>query len=198
MQFRLRTPHVIEGALRNAGTIVGPLGSGAPVVFAGPPTPDMEGIDDEGKAEVNRVFNLLHGDDAPWHSENAPGAPERPYHDDHIDNQEVSEEDQQKGVDAMNEANARYHNNTGTMPLQTLPHPTASGTMVRPMTAETPQENAVRADRPLGQQLPDAMPSAASTSPNQERAKQAVVQDKPLSPPPSTSRSIPRASDKEE
>jgi hypothetical protein len=43
---------------------------------------------------------------------------------------------------------------------------------VRPMTAETPQENAVRPDRPLGQQLPDAMPSAASTSPNQERAKQ--------------------------
>jgi hypothetical protein len=105
--------------------------------------------------------------------------------------------------DAMNEANARYHNNTGTMPLQTLPHPSASGTMVRPMTAETPQENAVRPDRPLGQQLPDAMPSAASTSPNQERAKQAVAQDKPLSPPPSPQRPVPTRSadvgkDKEE
>jgi hypothetical protein len=198
MQFRLRTPHVIDGALRNVGTIVGPLGSEAPVVFNGPPTPDMEGVDDEGRGEVNRVFNLLHGRDAPWHGENAPGAPERPYVEDHIDNQEISDEDRQKGVDAMNEANARYHNNTGTMPLQTLPHPSASGTMVRPMTAETPQENAVRPDRPLGQQLPDAMPSAASTSPNQERAKQAVTQDKPLSPPPPPSRSIPRASDKEE
>jgi hypothetical protein len=172
MLFRLRSPHVIDGALRNAGTIVGPLGSDAPVVFNGPPTPDMEGVDDEGRGEVNRVFNLLHGRDAPWHSENAPGAPERPYVEDHIDNQEISEEDRQKAVDAMNEANTRYHNNTGTMPLQTLPHPSASGTMVRPMTAETPQENAVRPDRPLGQQLPDAMPSAASTSPNQERAKQ--------------------------
>lgn len=198
MQFRLRTPHVIEGTLRNAGTIVGPLGSGAPVVLNGPPTPDMEGVDDEGRGEVNRIFNLLHGGDAPWHSENAPGAPERPYVEDHIDNQEISEEDRQKAVDAMNEANARYHNNTGTMPLQTLPHPTASGTMVRPMTAETPQEGAVRADRPLGQQLPDAMPSAASTSPNQERAKQAVVQDKPSSPPPPSARTGPRQSDKEE
>jgi hypothetical protein len=172
MLFRLRSPHVIDGALRNAGTIVGPLGSDAPVVFNGPPTPDMEGVDDEGRGEVNRVFNLLHGRDAPWHGENAPGAPERPYVEDHIDNQEISDEDRQKAADAMNEANTRYHNNTGTMPLQTLPHPSASGTMVRPMTAETPQENAVRPDRPLGQQLPDAMPSAASTSPNQERAKQ--------------------------
>jgi hypothetical protein len=172
MQFRLRTPHVIDGTLRNAGTIVGPLGSEAPVILTGPPTPDMEGVDDEGRREVNRIFNLLHGNDAPWHSENAPGAPERPYVEDHIDNQEISDEDRQKAADAMNEANARYHNNTGTMPLQTLPHPSASGTMVRPMTAETPQENAVRPDRPLGQQLPDAMPSAASTSPNQERAKQ--------------------------
>jgi hypothetical protein len=172
MLFRLRSPHVIDGALRNAGTIVGPLGSEAPVVFNGPPTPDMEGVDDEGKGEVNRVFNLLHGRDAPWHGENAPGAPERPYVEDHIDNQEISDEDRQKAADAMNEANTRYHNNTGTMPLQTLPHPSVGGTMVRPMTAETPQENAVRPDRPLGQQLPDAMPSAASTSPNQERAKQ--------------------------
>jgi hypothetical protein len=172
MLFRLRSPHVIDGALRNAGTIVGPLGSDAPVVFNDPPTPDMEGVDDEGRGEVNRVFNLLHGRDAPWHGENAPGAPERPYVEDHIDNQEISDEDRQKAADAMNEANTRYHNNTGTMPLQTLPHPSASGTMVRPMTAETPQENAVRPDRPLGQQLPDAMPSAASTSPNQERAKQ--------------------------
>jgi hypothetical protein len=177
MQFRLRTPHVIDGTLRNAGTIVGPLGSDAPVILTGPPTPDMEGVDDEGKSEVNRIFNLLHGRDAPWHSENAPGAPERPYVEDHIDNQEISEEDQQKAADAMNEANARYHNNTGTMPLQTLPHPTASGTMVRPMTAETPQDQAVRTDRPLGQQLPDAMPSAASTSPNQEAAKERAKQE---------------------
>lgn len=176
MQFRLRTPHVIEGALRNAGTIVGPLGSNAPVVFAGPPTPDMEGVDDEGKAEVNRVFNLLHGSDAPWHSENMSGAPERPYHEDHPDYAEISEEDQAKANQELVEANARYHNNTGTMPLQTLPHPSASGTMVRPMTAETPQDQATRADRPLGQQLPDAMPSAASTSPNQERAKQEATQ----------------------
>jgi hypothetical protein len=43
MQFRLRSPHVIDGALRNAGTIVGPLGSDAPVVFNGPPTPRYGG-----------------------------------------------------------------------------------------------------------------------------------------------------------
>jgi hypothetical protein len=176
MQFRLRSPHVIDGALRNAGTIVGPLGSEAPVVFNGPPTPDMEGVDDEGRGEVNRVFNLLHGRDAPWHGENAPGAPERPYVEDH---------------------NARYHNNTGTMPLQTLPHPSASGTMVRPMTAETPQENAVRPDRPLGQQLPDAMPSAASTSPNQEREKQEAIRQaqqttRQRPTPPAQQRQTPR------
>jgi hypothetical protein len=131
------------------------------------------------------------------HSENALGAPERPYVEDHIDNQEISEEDRQKAADAMNEANARYHNNTGTMPLQTLPHPSASGTMVRPMTAETPQENAVRPDRPLGQQLPDAMPSAASTSPNQEREKQEAVRQaqqttRQRPTPPAPQRQTPR------
>lgn len=194
MQFRLRTAHYIEGALRQPGTIVGPLGSDAPVVLTGPPSPDMEGVDDEGKAEVNRIYNLLHGSDAPWHSENLPGAPERPYHDDHIDNQELSEEEVQKGVDAMNEANARYHNNTGTAPLQTLPHAgAAQGTAVRPMTPETPQDQAVRPDRPLGQTLPDSMPGAASTSPNQERAKQAAVENKPLSPPPA--RPTPRSAE---
>jgi hypothetical protein len=200
MQFRLRSPHVIEGALRNAGTIVGPLGSNAPVVFAGPPTPDMEGVDDEGRAEVNRVYNLIHGSDAPWHIENAPGAPERAYHEDHPDYAEISEEDQAKANQELAEANARYHNNTGTMPLQTLPHPSASGTMVRPMTAETPQDQAVRADRPLGQQLPDAMPSAASTSPNQEAAKERAKQEarEPPAKPVVPQRSVPRTSDNEE
>lgn len=197
MLFRLRSPHVIEGALRNAGTIVGPLGSNAPVVFAGPPTPDMEGVDDEGKAEVNRVYNLIHGSDAPWHSENAPGAPERPYHEDHPDYAEISEEDQAKANQELAEANSRYHNNTGTVPLQTLPHPSASGTMVRPMTAETPQDQATRADRPLGQQLPDAMPSAASTSPNQEREKQEAVRQaqqttRQRPTPPAPQRQTPR------
>jgi hypothetical protein len=194
MQFRLRTPHYIEGALRNPGTIVGPPGSGAPVIITGPPSPDMEGVDDEGKGEVNRIYNLLHGTDAPWHSDNLPGSPERPYHDDHIDNVEVSEEDRQKAAEAMAEANARYHNNMGTQPLQTLPHAAAAqGTAVRPMTPETPQDQAVRPDRPIGQTLPDVQPSAVSTSPNQERAKQDAVREaRPLTPPQR------RASDKEE
>lgn len=176
MQFRLRTPHVIEGAVRNAGTIVGPYGSGAPVVLAGDPSPDMEGLDEEAVAKVNEVYRQLHGVDAPWHSENAPGAPERPYNEDHPDYAEINPDEQNRLNQELAEANAKHHYAHGTAPAQTIPPAGAAQTAVRPMTAETPQNQATRPDRPLGQQLPDAMPSAASTSPNQEQAKTAAVE----------------------
>jgi hypothetical protein len=176
MQFRLRTPHVIEGAVRNPGTIVGPLGSGAPVVFNGDPTPDMEGLDDEAIAKVNEIHQRLRNEDAPWHQEGTPAAPEKAYaHEEHPDNVEVSAEERAEADKALAEANAQYHNNTGTMPLETLPHPAATGTMVRPMAPETPQDQAVRPDRPLAQTLPDAMPSAGSGSPNVEQAKKEAL-----------------------
>jgi hypothetical protein len=177
MQFRLCTPHVIEGAVRNPGTIVGPWGSGAPVVFNGDPTSDMEGVDDEGIAKVNEVHNRLHGADAPWHREDyvRPGQ-EQAYAGDHPDNAEYDEEEVAKREKELAEANARYHNNMGTMPLETLPHPASSATMVRPLDAETPQDQAVRADRPMAQQLPDTMPSAGAGSPNVEQAKKEALE----------------------
>jgi hypothetical protein len=186
MLFRLRTPHIIGGAERQAGTIVGPYGSvmengPAVLLFEGDPTPDMEGVDDEGKSKVNEVFNRLHGSDAPWHMERPepgrpprPGqeaAPERPYHDDHPDYAEVDQEEQDRRNEEMQEANRRNWASHGTAPAQTLPRPGASVTAVRPMMAETPQDQAVRPDRPLAQQLPDAQPGAAQGSPNAEQAK---------------------------
>jgi hypothetical protein len=176
MQFRLRTPHVIEGAVRNPGTIVGPYGSGAPVVFEGDPTSDMEGVDDEGISRVREVYRRLHGDEPPWHRDNyvRPGQ-EQVYAGDHPDNAEYDEEEVAERAKELAESNARYHNNMGTMPLETLPHPAASATMVRPMTAETPQDQAVRPDRPLAQQLPDTQPGAGAGSPNVEQAKKEAL-----------------------
>jgi hypothetical protein len=176
MQFRLRTPHVIEGAVRNPGTIVGPYGSGAPVVFEGDPTSDMEGVDDEGVSRVREVYRRLHGEEPPWHREGyvRPGQ-EQVYAGDHPDNAEYDEEEVAERAKELAEANARYHNNMGTMPLETLPHPAATGTMVRPMTAETPQDQAIRPDRPLAQQLPDVQPGAGTGSPNVEQAKKEAL-----------------------
>lgn len=163
MLFRLRSPHIIEGAMRNADTIVGPYGSEAPVVFNGDPTPDMEGVDDEGVAKVNEVYRRLHGTDAPWHGETV--GPERPYHAEHPDNAEYNEEEQNRLNAEMAERNQRYHGAGGTAPLQTLPHVGAGGTAVRPMTAETPQGQAETTTRPLAQQLPAVEPAAAATPP---------------------------------
>lgn len=165
MLFRLRSPHIIEGTQRNAGTIVGPYGSEAPVILNGPPTPDMEGVDNEGIAEVNRIYNLLHGTDAPWHSQGVIITVERPYHAEHPDNAEYNEEEQNRLNAELAERNKRYHGAGGTAPLETLPHVGAGGTAVRPMTAETPQDQATPTTRPLAQQLPDAQPSAAATPP---------------------------------
>jgi hypothetical protein len=177
MQFRLRTPHVIEGAVRNPGTIVGPYGSGAPVIFEGDPTSDMEGVDDEGVSRVREVYRRLHGDDPPWHRENyiRPGQEQVYADENHPDNQEYDEEEVADRARELAEANARYHNNMGTMPLETLPHPAATGTMVRPLNADTPQDQAVRPDRPLAQQLPDVQPGAGAGSPNVEQAKKEAL-----------------------
>src|SRR6266576_4857274 len=133
MLFRLRTAHVIEGAVRNPGTIVGPYGSGAPVVYNGEPDSDMEGADDEGASRVKALWNRLHGDDPPWAREGfTPAGVERAYAADHHDNVEVDEKRVAKAQDDLAKANARYHNQLGTAPLETVPHPAAAAPMVRP------------------------------------------------------------------
>jgi hypothetical protein len=196
MQFRLRTPHVIEGAVRAPGTIVGPYGSGAPIVFQGDPTPDMEGVDDEGRAKVKEVFQRLRGYDPPWDLPPAqpgqpvlPGQPvaqEKPYADEgHSDNAEQSDEEREKLAQELDEANKKHWVAHGTAPVQTLPIPGASVTAIGPMGAETPQDQAVPADRPLGQQLPDVQPGAAAQSPSAEAAKEAAKRSVPRRGAPS-------------
>ena len=66
MLFRLRGPHFINGGLFDAPMTVGPFGSGAELVYELPPTFQMEGLDPEGVAAVNQVWQAFRGTDAPW------------------------------------------------------------------------------------------------------------------------------------
>jgi hypothetical protein len=68
-RYRLLAPHVIEGALYEAGTEVG-TDTGIP--FNVRPSVHMEGVDDAGREEVNKVHQDLYGRDAPWHDEEHP------------------------------------------------------------------------------------------------------------------------------
>jgi hypothetical protein len=124
MLFRLRTPHIIGGAVRNPGTVVGPYASDAPVKYEGEPTPDMEGADEEGVSKINEVYQRIHGTNAPWHEEGW-AKPERPFAGDHPDYAEISDEEQEKNAELLREANARYHGRGGTGPM-TVPPPTVS------------------------------------------------------------------------
>lgn len=68
-RYRLLAPHVIEGAVYEAGTEVG-TDTGIP--FNVRPSVQMEGVDDAGRQEVNAVHQELYGRDAPWHDEEHP------------------------------------------------------------------------------------------------------------------------------
>lgn len=61
--YRLRTDHVIQDRVVPAGTLVG-VGQEFP--WYGPVTNQMEGVDDAGRAEVNKVHQTLYGRDAVW------------------------------------------------------------------------------------------------------------------------------------
>lgn len=163
MLFRLRTAHVIEGAVRNPGTIVGPYGSGAPVVYNGEPDSDMEGADDEGASRVKELWNRLHGDDPPWAREGfTPAGVERAYAGDHPDNAKVDEKAAAKAQEALAEANSKYWNQHGTAPLETIPHPAAAAPMVRPDPAIPRVGQDVPALGERGNAPPQTSPSGAS------------------------------------
>lgn len=68
-RYRLLAPHVIEGAMYEAGTEVG-TDTGIP--FNVRPSVQMEGLDDAGREEVNKTHQELYGRDAPWHDDNHP------------------------------------------------------------------------------------------------------------------------------
>jgi hypothetical protein len=62
-QYRLRSPHIIEGVVVPAGTIVGE-GTSYPTAQ---PSNMMEGANEAGKGKINEFHQRLYGADAPWH-----------------------------------------------------------------------------------------------------------------------------------
>jgi hypothetical protein len=199
MKYRLRSPHVIEGAVRNAGTVVGD-DDDCPVKYYGDPTPDMEGLDDASRDKINEVHKRLHGIEAPWHRDPEhedprfrPPAIEEPALEqdrktleEYRQRAEMSPADLAKHDDeagkALREQNAIYHGSGGTAPAETIPPAGASrGTYVKPASVETPQEQVQRPDTPLKQQLP---------------ATGEIAQRSPPSPTP-PARTVPRQPDKE-
>jgi hypothetical protein len=62
-KYRLLAPHIIDGAWLPMGTEVG---TGTPYRYPGQPTTQMMGLDDQGKAAVDKLFQDHYGMKAPW------------------------------------------------------------------------------------------------------------------------------------
>lgn len=182
MKYLLRTPHVIEGGLRNAGTVVGDDPDCA-VRFYGDPTPDMVGLNPESEAKVNEVHNRLYGNNAPWHADPKaddprfrPPAVEEPALVQDREHFGLSPEERGEAEEAaakeMAEAN-QAHYEQHAMPPTSLPHPVVAGvgTFVMPATVDTPQDQVQRPTVPLRETLPtEAAIPAPKTPPPPSRA----------------------------
>jgi hypothetical protein len=193
MKYMLRAPHIIEGAMRSAGTIVGD-DDDCPVRFYGDPTPDMTGLDEASAAKVNEVHNRLYGAEAPWHRDPNADDPrfrgfgseppaleqDRAHAEMDVEERAKAEEESNK---AMAEANARYHNMDGTAPAQTIPAPGAGSTMTGPAAPDTDQTQVQRPTQPMKEMLPAEGPLAkAETKPQDKPASSGVVtREKPRS-----------------
>lgn len=68
-KYRLLVPHVIDGAIYEAGTEVG---TDTAIPYPDEPSTQMEGLDDASKERINKRHQLLYGRDAPWHDPNHP------------------------------------------------------------------------------------------------------------------------------
>lgn len=73
-RYRLLTNHVIDGGIVLGGTEVG---NDCDIAWNMEPTNQMEGVDDAGKENVNKLHQRLYGRDAPWHDENSSHAQAR-------------------------------------------------------------------------------------------------------------------------
>lgn len=67
-RYRLLADHVIHGGIVPAGTEVG---NDCDIAWNVEPTNQMEGIDEAGKENVNKLHQRLYGRDAPWHDEDS-------------------------------------------------------------------------------------------------------------------------------
>jgi hypothetical protein len=72
-RYMLLATHVIADALLLMGTEVG---TGTPYAYPGVPSNQMAGLDEAGKAAVDKLFDELYGKDPPWMSANSPGHPD--------------------------------------------------------------------------------------------------------------------------
>lgn len=139
MKYLLRTPHIIGGAIRNAGTVVGD-DPDCIVKFYGEPTPDMVGLDKASIDKVNAVHQDLYSSPAPWHDPKSGAVEEPALEQDRVHAKmkpEEREKAEAKSAEFMAAANAKAMIGVAPPPT-TLPIPAAT-TMVAPITETVPE-----------------------------------------------------------
>lgn len=158
--YRLRAQHVLsDGRLLETGTIVG---ADQEVTWDGPPTNQMEGVNDAGKAEVNKVHQRLYGADAPWHD---PKFQRDPAEDVKAQEQQQREEKEaapvshaqavEHGKDWEGRPDPVVQARVSGVPSPATVAPTIGGQPSGPGVAQPKiNETDVRPERPLEEQLP--------------------------------------------